>query len=113
MLAAGSIEFERRANLEGKASIAYPSLFKGAIFKQNFPSSFQVNDLVFLSRCAVGPALVRAFSLSVKQQEYDLVTSAFTLIELANMKERLESIERLWEKLANNGYLVRLVVSKS
>ena len=46
-----------------------------------------------------------------QKQEYDLVTCAFTLVELANMKERLEVIERLWEKLAHNGYLVGLVIS--
>lgn len=41
------------------------------------------------------------------QNEYDLVTCSFTLLDLPNRLSRLENIERLWKALANDGYLVQ------
>jgi ribosomal protein RSM22 (predicted rRNA methylase) len=42
---------------------------------------------------------------SVKDK-YDLVTCSFTLLEVANFKERIKLVQYLWNKVDDNGYLV-------
>ena len=45
------------------------------------------------------------FIFSIKR-EFELVTSAFTLLELPNRSARYQALQDLWNKVALNGYLV-------
>jgi ribosomal protein RSM22 (predicted rRNA methylase) len=46
------------------------------------------------------------FNCSYQQADYELVTSAFSLLELPNRIQRFETIENLFGKVKKNGYLV-------
>ena len=40
------------------------------------------------------------------QTKYDLVTSAFTLLDLTSQRERIVHIESLWRRVQPGGYLI-------
>lgn len=61
-------------------SISNPSKFKNATFKLNISKS--------------------------SENEFDLVTSSYSLFELPNKISRFEILENLWRKVKPNGYLV-------
>ena len=49
-------------------------------------------------------------NLAKEDGEYSLVTSCFTMFEMANRKERFEIFGNLWNKVKDEGYLVCIVV---
>lgn len=65
-------------------------------FKRNIPKSDQV----------IYNLETRNTNFISKQEEYDLVTSAFTLFELPNRASRFQHLSLLWDKLKKDGYLV-------
>ncbi|XP_050359605.1 methyltransferase-like protein 17, mitochondrial [Nymphalis io] len=94
----------------GTGTWAVNTFWKGDIFEYfTVDTSTHMNDLSRLILCQGRDNVEMPFKAYFQRQflpasadlKYDIVLSAFSLFELPNMKSRLETIQKLWNKTEN------------